>query len=217
MLSSTFRFTTINRWSETNRPPRESSFRWTPAGSTVSDLMNHYDSLLHTLDWTLYGIATLTQRYQLCFADSLGWSGIGRDTWAAFCRMSASIFAISRWSSIPHFSPMAPTLFDSLQIALSISDFLELCEGGWICSLHWYRFLQTKEWCTVVHDYQVFCIPVWWVSILGGIIARVTMISIMSMGSAHICCYPLLNHIGCSLHGCNGMTETFTFQLYRVH
>lgn len=50
--------------------------------------------------------------------------------------MSASIFAISRWSSIPHFSPMVPTLFDSLQIALSISDFLELCEGGWICSLH---------------------------------------------------------------------------------
>lgn len=25
---------------------------------------------------------------------------------------------------------MVPTLFDSLQIALSISDFLELCEGG---------------------------------------------------------------------------------------
>lgn len=34
------------------------------------------------------------------------------------------------------FQSMAPTLFDSLQIALSISDFLELCEGGWICSLH---------------------------------------------------------------------------------
>lgn len=56
-----------------------------------------------------------------------------------------------------------------------------------------------------------------WVFILDEIVARVTMMSIVSMGSAHICCYPLLNHIGCSLHGCNGMTETFTFQLYRVH